>query len=92
MRQIIESKGKPCCINMITVEDKQFLDNLEKQALKEQKAKAKAEAPPVEEEPQPVAEGEEGETQKKAEESEEEVDELTKLILEEEREEALLKQ
>jgi hypothetical protein len=28
MQEIIEQKGKPCCINMITEDDKKFLANL----------------------------------------------------------------
>lgn len=44
MQEIIEQKGKPCCINMISEEDKKYLANLEKQALKEARAKARAEA------------------------------------------------
>ena len=34
MQEIIEQKGKPCCINMITQDDKKFLANLEKLAAK----------------------------------------------------------
>lgn len=30
MREIIEQKGKPCCINMITDEDNKFLNGLKK--------------------------------------------------------------
>ena len=44
MREIIEQKGKPCCINMITEDDKKFLENLQKLADKEARAKARAEA------------------------------------------------
>lgn len=44
MREIIEQKGKPCCINMITAEDNKFLLGLKKQAEKEARAKARAEA------------------------------------------------
>ena len=44
MREIIEQKGKPCCINMITGEDNKFLLGLKKQAEKEARAKARAEA------------------------------------------------
>ena len=32
MKEIIEQKGKPCCINMIADSDRKFLANLEKQA------------------------------------------------------------
>jgi adenylate kinase len=44
MQEIIEQKGKPCCINMITDEDKKFLVNLQKTAEKAAKKKAKADA------------------------------------------------
>jgi hypothetical protein len=44
MKEIIEQKGKPCCINMITDSDRQFLDGLDKAALKEARAKAREEA------------------------------------------------
>ena len=30
MQEIIEQKGKPCCINMITDDDKKFLNGLKK--------------------------------------------------------------
>jgi hypothetical protein len=30
MQEIIEAKGKPCCINMINSADKSFLTNLSK--------------------------------------------------------------
>ena len=43
MQEIIEQKGKPCCINMITDSDKKFLDGLAKAAAKEARAKARAE-------------------------------------------------
>ena len=43
MQEIIEQKGKPCCINMITESDKKFLDGLAKAAAKEARAKARAE-------------------------------------------------
>jgi len=43
MQEIIEQKGKPCCINMITDSDKKFLDGLAKAASKEARAKARAE-------------------------------------------------
>lgn len=61
MREIIEQKGKPCCINMITEEDKKFLLGLKKAAEKEARAKARAEAAALAAEqdvPEPV-EGEE---------------------------------
>ena len=41
MQEIIEQKGKPCCINMITEEDRKFLAQLEKQAAREAKKAAK---------------------------------------------------
>ena len=90
MREIIEQKGKPCCINMITEEDKKFLLGLKKAAEKEARAKARAEAAALAAE-QEVPEPAEGEEEVKAPvdlESEEEVDELTVLILNEERETA----
>ena len=83
MREIIEQKGKPCCINMITEEDKKFLLGLKKAAEKEARAKARAEAAALAAE-QEVPEAAEGEEEAKAPvdlESEEEVDELTVLIL-----------
>ena len=43
MQEIIESKGKPCCINMISDDDKKFLDNLKRIAAKDARAKARAE-------------------------------------------------
>jgi len=44
MKEIIEQKGKPCCINMIADSDKAYLAGLERAAQKEQRAKARAEA------------------------------------------------
>ena len=44
MAEIIEQKGKPCCINMITESDRKFLANLDRLAQKEARAKARAEA------------------------------------------------
>jgi hypothetical protein len=44
MSELIEQKGKPCCINMISDDDKKFLAALEKKAAKEARAKARAEA------------------------------------------------
>jgi len=44
MQEIIEQKGKPCCINMISDDDRKYLANLEKMAQKEARAKARAEA------------------------------------------------
>ena len=76
IKALLESKGKPCCINMITAEDKKFIESLEK---KDEKPKAE----PVEEEA--PAEGEEGEKPEEVVEEEEDVDELTKLIREEEK-------
>ena len=43
MKEIIEQKGKPCCINMITNEDRRFLQMLEKKAKTEERAKLRAE-------------------------------------------------
>jgi len=44
MMEIIEQKGKPCCINMISDGDRKFLANLERGVQKEARAKARAEA------------------------------------------------
>lgn len=44
MQEIIEQKGKPCCINMISDSDKKFLGDLDKAAKKAAKAKAREEA------------------------------------------------
>ena len=41
MKEIIEQKGKPCCINMITEEDNKFLADIEKIKQKELRAKAR---------------------------------------------------
>lgn len=91
MREIIEQKGKPCCINMITEEDKKFLANLKKTAEKEARAKARAEAAQAAAEAE--ASQQEGDTTEGAgaavlQESEEEVDELTLLIQKEDAEAA----
>ena len=43
MKEIIEQKGKPCCINMITAEDRKFLAMLDKQAKAAERAKKRAE-------------------------------------------------
>jgi hypothetical protein len=37
MEALIEQKGKPCCINMITENDKKFLIQLEKDSKKRPK-------------------------------------------------------
>lgn len=90
MREIIEQKGKPCCINMITEEDNKFLNGLKKQAEKEARAKARAEAAQAAAEAEGSAQ-EEGSTQGAAiiaQESEEEIDELTLLIQKEDAEAA----
>lgn len=34
MQQFIETKGKPCCLNLITDRDNKFLADLERQATK----------------------------------------------------------
>lgn len=85
MQEIIEQKGKPCCINMITDEDKKYLANLEKLAAKAARRKARAEAAVAAE-----AEGsvEEANPVPAQVESEEEVDEITLLIQKEEKENA----
>ena len=76
MQEIIEQKGKPCCINMISEEDRKFLANLDRLAAKEARAKARAEA--ALKAADAVAE---------AIESEEEVDEV-EALLEKQRQEA----
>ena len=91
MQEIIEQKGKPCCINMISADDKKFLANLEKMAQKEIRAKQRAEkaaALAAEQEANPAASGEEGEQKEEETQdvSEEEVDELTVMIQNQEQE------
>ena len=44
MKEIIEQKGAPCCINMITDSDRKFLDGLKRAADKEARRKAREEA------------------------------------------------
>ena len=86
MQEIIEQKGKPCCINMISDEDRKFLNGLEMAAKKEERAKARAEAQAAAE-AEAEAEGEEGEEKEAINmESEEEVDEVTLMIQKEEQE------
>ena len=91
MSEIIEQKGKPCCINMISDDDRKYLANLEKMAQKEARAKARAEAAQAAAEQEasgePV-EGEEAEKPQELQESEEEVDEVTLMIQKEEQENA----
>lgn len=87
MKEIIEQKGKPCCINMITDEDNKFLANLEKMRQKELRQKAR-EAAAAEAEANPPEEGEEPVPNKELEESEEEVDEVTQMINQREQENA----
>lgn len=86
MREIIEQKGKPCCINMITEDDKKFLDNLQKIAEKEARAKARAEAIAAAEAEGSAEEGEK--TRSVMQDSEEEIDELTLMIQKEDHEAA----
>lgn len=93
MKEIIEQKGKPCCINMISDGDKKFLADLEKAAQKETRAKAReaaaAEAlanPPTDSNP------ENEEPNPDLAESEEEVDEVTQMIEKEEAENAARQQ
>ena len=77
--EIIEQKGKPCCINMISPEDREFMHGIAKAAKKvergkqreELKAKLEAMGEAPEEE---IAEVQE---QLKGLESDEEVDEVT---------------
>ena len=85
MQEIIEQKGKPCCINMITDEDKKYLANLEKLAAKAARRKARAEAAVAAEAEGSVAEANPVPAQV---ESEEEVDEITLLVQKEEKENA----
>ena len=84
MQEIIEQKGKPCCINMITESDKKFLDGLAKAAAKEARAKARAEraeAAAVDEGGSVPGGDETARESAPADlESEEEVDEITQLI------------
>lgn len=88
--EIIEQKGKPCCINMISPEDREFMHGIAKAAKKvergkqreELKAKLEAMGEAPEEE---IAEVQE---QLKGLESDEEVDEVTQLIKKEEEENA----
>ena len=87
MQEIIEQKGKPCCINMISDDDRKYLANLEKQAQKEAKAKAKAEAALAaaeNENSQDPVDGEKPEAAQEEQESEEEIDEVTLMIIKEE--------
>lgn len=74
MKEIIEQKGKPCCINMITESDRRFLANLDKQAQKEARAKAREDAANA-----PEATHDEAENDPTHDnlESEEEVDEIS---------------
>ena len=82
MKEIIEQKGKPCCINMITDSDRKFLANLENEA------RSKASTPKEEDNKheEAVPEGEEAQPTPNVEEPEEEVDEISMLIEQEERE------
>ena len=83
MSELIEQKGKPCCINMISDDDKKFLANLEKKAAKEARAKARAEAAAKAADEGASAEQSAPDDQKskvEAEVSEEEVDEVDILI------------
>ncbi len=43
MMEMIEQKGKPCCINMITSEDKKFLQGLTNAVKKVERAKQREE-------------------------------------------------
>ena len=82
MQEIIEQKGKPCCINMISEEDRKFLANLDRLAAKEARAKARAEAAIKAAEAAEGASNEEPPADAVAEavESEEEVDEVEALL------------
>ena len=92
MQEIIEQKGKPCCLNMISDDDKKFLANLQKIAQKEARAKARAEAAQAAAENEGAADNADGEDAEAGEpedvQSEEEVDEVTLMILKEEQEHA----
>ena len=85
MAEIIEQKGKPCCINMITESDRKFLANLERQALKDAKAKARAEtaaqAAMADAASKEGSIEENGEHADDARDSEEDIDEIDLLIL-----------
>ena len=43
MQEIIEQKGKPCCINMISSSDKEYLGGLEKIVQRERRTKLREE-------------------------------------------------
>ena len=91
MQEVIEQKGKPCCINMISDDDRKFLANLEKQAAKEARAKARAEAAAAAAEggesgEQTGGDGEKSQVDAAAEESPEEIDEIDLMIEREQRE------
>ena len=92
MQEIIEQKGKPCCINMISDDDKKYLAHLAKMAAKEARAKARAEAALAAAENEASREEGDGEKVEGAaaeeQESEEEVDEVTLMIQKEEEEHA----
>jgi adenylate kinase len=87
MRELIEQKGKPCCINMISDEDRKFLSDLEKKAAKELRRKQRAELAAkqaeeaAEEGAEPAAEGEESKKPEVVVESEDEVDEVEQMII-----------
>ena len=82
--EIIERQGKPCCINMISEDDRRFLSNLDKAAKREAKVKAKTEAA-VAAEGQGSAIDESGEMADTkidaAKDSEDEIDEIEQFII-----------
>lgn len=92
MQEVIEQKGKPCCINMISDDDRKFLANLEKAAAKEARAKARAEAAARAAEAAEASGDQTGKEEDKSvadqagEESPEEVDEVDLMIERETRE------
>ena len=65
MRELIEQKGKPCCINMISDEDRKFLSDLEKQAQKEIRQKKRLELAAMKQGESAEGSVEEGEEEKK---------------------------
>ena len=92
MQEIIEQKGKPCCINMITDSDKKFMEGLKKAAAKIARAEARAAAKAAALEAEGSVEQSPGEeTQRSVPadlESEEEVDEIALMIQKEDQEHA----
>lgn len=89
MKEIIEQKGKPCCINMISDKDKKFLADLDKTKRREARAKAReAAAAELLANPPTDSQAEAEEPNPDLADSEEEVDEVTLMIQKEEAENA----